>query len=150
VSAAIEVDPVVVSVEVSLNPDQAFALFTNGLGEWWPKARHSIGKEEVAEIAVDPRLGGRIVERWHDGTEFPWAKFTAWDPPTRFTMEWRPIAEPGPTTEVEVTFSATDTGTLVELTHRGWERLGEDALETRASYDSGWPWVLDLYAGAAA
>ena len=147
-SAAIELDPVVVSVEVSLQPKDAFVLFTSRLDEWWPKARHSIGKEQVAEVFVEAHLGGRIVERWGDGTEYPWATFSEWEPPHRFVMEWRPSAEPGPTTEVEVTFAATGSGTFVELTHRGWERLGEDALETRTSYDEGWPPVLDLFSAA--
>ena len=149
-SAATEVDPVVVSVSVSLEPSEAFALFTSRLGEWWPKARHSIGKHEVAEVITEPHLGGRIVERWHDGTEYPWGRFSAWEPPDRFVMDWRPVAEPGPTTEVEVRFSATSSGTFVELTHRGWERLGEDALETRISYNEGWPVVLGLFSDAAA
>ena len=149
-SAATDVDPVVVSVEVPLPPDEAFALFTARIDEWWPKDRHSIGKAEVAELVVDASPGGRIVERWRDGTEYPWATFSVWEPPERFVMDWRPVAEPGPSTEVEVTFSPRATGTFVELTHRGWERLGDDALDTRDSYREGWPGVLRLYAAEAA
>ena len=40
-------------------------------------------------------------------------------------------------------------GTRVELEHRGWERWGDEAAETRASYDSGWDTVLAPFVGAA-
>jgi len=45
----------------------------------------------------------------------------------------------------------TDEGgkTLVELEHRGWERLGEHAGEARQSYASGWEGVLKGFAERA-
>ena len=144
-TAATELEPVVKTVEVGVAPDRAFQIFTERISEWWPKARHSIGENEVADIAVEPRIGGRIYERWHDGTEYDWGIFTAWDPPHRLAMDWRPVPTSGPTTEVDVTFSPSPAGTLVELTHRGWERLGDSAAEARRSYDDGWVGVLALY-----
>ena len=53
-----------------------------------------------------------------------------------------------PATEVEVRFRARGGATVVELEHRGWERLGERAEEARASYSTGWVGVLDRYAQA--
>jgi uncharacterized protein YndB with AHSA1/START domain len=148
--AATEIAPVVVSIEVARPAEEAFARFTNDLGEWWPTEGHSIGEDQVERLVVDARHGGTILERWHDGTEYSWATFTEWAPPKSFTMEWRPNPNPGPTTEVTVTFTPTPTGTLVELTHRGWERLGDEGGELRRNYEKGWPKVLTAYEGAAA
>ena len=48
-------------------------------------------------------------------------------------------------------FTPEGGGTRVDLEHRGWERLGADADETRASYGSenGWNMVMERYAAAA-
>ena len=43
-------------------------------------------------------------------------------------------------------FLADDDGTRVVLTHHGWERLGERAVEARRSYADGWLSVLEGYA----
>lgn len=48
--------------------------------------------------------------------------------------------------EVEVIFTAEDTCTRVELTHRNWTLLGERAVEMRESYVQGWDYVLGFYA----
>lgn len=144
-TAATEVAPVVKNVEVALPPEDAFAFFTERIAEWFPFKTHSIGEDQVETVILEPGTGGRILERWRDGTEYDWATFTAWDPPRRFVMDWRPNPDPGPTTEIEVVFSPSDTGTLVELTHRGWERLGAAAAEMRADYDTGWTLVLGNY-----
>jgi uncharacterized protein YndB with AHSA1/START domain len=150
VTAATELEPVVKTVEVNVPPERAFEVFTVQLGEWWPKASHSIGEEKVAAVVVEPGLDGRIFERWEDGTEYGWATFTVWDPPRRFVMSWRPSPTPGPRTEVEVTFSASGDATIVQLTHWGWERLGESAAELRRSYEGGWVPVLARYSEATA
>jgi uncharacterized protein YndB with AHSA1/START domain len=149
VTAATELEPVVKNVEVDVSPSHAFKVFTERLGEWWPKGTHSIGEGKVSAVVVEPGLDGRIYERWDDGTEYGWATFTVWDPPRRFVMSWRPDPTPGPTTEVEVIFTPTSTGTIVEVTHRGWERLGDAAGELRQSYDGGWPIVLGRFGEAA-
>ena len=54
-----------------------------------------------------------------------------------------------PPTELEVRFPSQGAGTLVELEHRGWERLGEVAEEARASYGEGGAGVLSMFAAAA-
>lgn len=145
--AATEIAPVVVSIEVERSPAVAFARFTENLPEWWPVDGHSIGEDKVAALIVEGRLGGRIVERWHDGTQYSWATFTEWAPPHSFTMAWRPNPDPGPMTDVTVTFTPTQTGTLIELTHSGWERLGDGGGELRRNYETGWPKVMSAFEG---
>jgi hypothetical protein len=49
---------------------------------------------------------------------------------------------------VEVTFSGGPSGTIVELTHTGWEFFAGQAKLYRSRYRIGWNHVLGLYAGA--
>jgi hypothetical protein len=65
-------------------------------------------------------------------------------------LAWKPNSTPRPPTELEVRFTPEGGGTLVELEHRGWERLGEIAEDSRAEYGTGWVRVLDLFREAAA
>lgn len=145
-TAATEITALVKRIEVATTPETAFRVFTEEMQSWWPMDTHSIGEDKVAAIVVDPREGGRITERWHDGTEYEWAIFTTWDPPRRFVMDWRPNPDPRrPYTEVEVSFTQADDVTIVELQHRGWERLGAEAADARESYDTGWDAVLSRF-----
>ncbi len=43
---------------------------------------------------------------------------------------------------MEVAFSAAPGGTNVVLTHRGWEKLGAIARQTRDNYNQGWEGVF--------
>ena len=61
-----------------------------------------------------------------------------------------PPQKPLTAQEVEVRFSADGGGTLVELEHRGWQKLGARAAEARAGYDEGWTVVLGEHFAAAA
>ena len=87
-------------------------------------------------------LGGRVFERWHDGREHEWGRITAWSPPDRLAFTWSPSPSDDVDTNVEVTFGVVDGGTLVRLTHAGWDALGEAGGEKRAAYEAGWPHVL--------
>ena len=141
--------PVVKTVEVNCSPEQAFRIFTEQMGSWWPAATHSVGRDKVKSVTVECRLGGRVYETLQDGTEHDWGSITMWEPPTGFAMDWSPSATPTANTHVEVHFEPTPTGSRVELIHTGWERLGDEALSYRNSYDEGWVPVLDDFVGAA-
>jgi hypothetical protein len=49
-------------------------------------------------------------------------------------------------TEVEVRFLADQSGTNVDLAHRGWERLGPDAETLARTWANGWPRVVACFA----
>ena len=57
-------------------------------------------------------------------------------------MTWHPGREADTAQEVEVVFKETPEGTVVELEHRGWAALGEQAKEMRKGYSGGWEHVL--------
>ncbi len=147
----VDLSPLVFTVSVEQSVDDAFILFTEKIGTWWPKATHSIGEDRAADVIFDGREGGRLFERLDDGTEYPWGEVLAWEPPNRFVITWHPSVEPVAMTEVEVTFTSIDAeSTTVQLTHRNWHRLGAVAAVARASYSGGWVGVLGRFESKAA
>jgi uncharacterized protein YndB with AHSA1/START domain len=147
--------PVRASVRIELPPKGAFRLFTEGMGTWWPMATHSIAadtyenKVRAEAVVFEGRAGGRIFERMSDGREADWGAVIVWDPPQRVVFTWKPNFDAVPPTEVEVRFAADGAGTIVDLEHRGWERLGEAGEQKRRGYETGWPRVISRYAEAA-
>jgi uncharacterized protein YndB with AHSA1/START domain len=141
------------TVSVDCSVEHAFETFTDRIHEWWPLATHSI---EVGETGSAPETvvfdgpGGRVYERTTKGEELDWAHVTAFEPPHRFVLEWNPSRDQDrPRTEIEVTFTDEDGKTRVDLEHRGWDRLGEQAAEARQGYNQGWQVVLAGYADKA-
>jgi uncharacterized protein YndB with AHSA1/START domain len=86
---------------------------------------------------------GRVFERAADGRATSWGTVLAYDPPHRLAFSW--IVEPSADQEqlVEIRFTAEDRGTRVELTHSGWEKLGDAATSLRTRYDRGWGRVFE-------
>jgi uncharacterized protein YndB with AHSA1/START domain len=138
--------PLVKVVAVKAAPEKAFRRFTAEMAVWWPLASHSVGGANSESVEMEPRVGGRIVERIRGGRECVWGTITAWDPPRRVAFTWHPGDAPARAQDVEVQFTADGAGTRVQLTHSGFERLGKDARLARRGYPLGWAYVLGLYA----
>ncbi len=142
----VDLSPLVFTVTVEQSVEDAFVLFTERIGAWWPRATHSIGEDRSADVIFDGREGGRLFERLDDGTDHAWGEVLAWEPPHRLVITWHPSVNPVAMTEVEVTFTAIDLhSTTVQLTHRDWQQLGDVAADTRQGYAVGWAGVLDLF-----
>jgi uncharacterized protein YndB with AHSA1/START domain len=146
------------SVQVEASIEHAFAVYTEQMATWWP-AGHHILEGEVAEMVVEPRVGGRIYDRGVDGTECQWATVLAYEPPNRFVMswnitnQWQIETDRDKTSEVEVTFVADGPNrTRVELEHRKLDRHGEgwEAHRDAVGSPDGWQVGLDAFAKAAA
>jgi uncharacterized protein YndB with AHSA1/START domain len=135
--AAFPVPPVVKSVIVHCSPTRAFALFAEDFGRWWPLSRTHTGPDPV-DCAIEPRVGGRVFERAADGRETPWGTVLAYEPPHRLAFSWVVELSAGQEQLVEIRFTPEGPGTRVELTHSGWEKLGEAAASLRERYDRGW------------
>jgi activator of Hsp90 ATPase-like protein len=135
------------SVRVEASVETAFETFTSGIGGWWPRTTHTVFEDQMEEIVVEERAGGRVYERSVNGQEADWADVAVWEPPDRLVLRWRVNPRRGPT-EVEVRFIAEDGLTRVELEHRGWDRIGDEA--GRAEYDPGWDRVVGRFADAFA
>ena len=85
-----------------------------------------------------------------DGAEdATWGTVSRWEPGEALAFTWHPGHGHDAASRVLVTFTTVDDGTLVRLEHSGWEAFGDRAPEARASYEQGWPTVLDAYAALA-
>ena len=132
------------SVWVAVGPERAFRLWTEELASWWPLADHGVFGDDAQTVAFEE---GRIVERSRGGEQSVWAEVLEWEPPARIVLAWHPgHGADDPATEVEIRFTPDGDGTLVELEHREWDRLGARGAGSRESYANGWPGVLRRFA----
>ena len=155
-SAGTTVPPILRTVTVGRPVKEAFRIFTEEIGSWWPLDLQSRALSEresegvkAETVVIEGRMGGRIYEVMSDGTESPWGEILVWEPPHRLVLAWKPHPRPTPPTEVEVRFTAEGERTRVDLEHRGWERLGDAAVEARGGYERGWPAVLERFSRVA-
>ena len=150
------IEPVRRDVTVAASVEETFRLFTDDIAAWWPVESHSMAADRddgsaVRELVFEPTEGGRLYEIGSDGTEGTWGRVLTWEPPRRLVLAWKPNLRDEPETEVEVTFTAVEHGTRVDLEHRGWDLLGDRAGQGAESYRSGWAFILgERFAMAAA
>lgn len=149
------IDPIRATVSVNAESSHAFEVFTDRLDTWWQLDRYSRAADDfegedvkVERVEFQGRVGGGVLEHLSNGLVLPWAEVVAWEPPVRFVLAWKPNSTDRPPTEVEVRFTPDGDGTLVELEHRGWERLGEVAEKARVGYGAGWATNLARFAEA--
>ena len=144
------------SVVVNTSPERAFRVFTEKFGSWWP-AGHHIGEAELADVVVEPFVGGRWFERGTDGSECDWGRVLAHEPPHRLLLswhlqaDWAPDSDPARASEIEVRFAAEADGrTRVDLEHRALHRHGDGAasISEAISQESGWTGILASYVAA--
>ena len=142
---SVKIEPVRKQLRVALPVEQAFDLFTAGIGKWWPLLTHSVGEEQAETCFFEGWVGGRIVEVLKDGSQSEWGRVLTWEPVHKVSFTWYPGREPDTAQEVTVTFSENRGGTLVELVHVGWETLGALGQARRDGYETGWDFVLAKY-----
>ena len=134
--------PIVKTVTVKATPAKSFDLFTNRISTWW-KAGETLGKSPHQAIIIEPKVGGRWMERDADGKEIQWGKVLAWEPAKRLLLAWQINTnfkyDPDLITELEISFApAKAGGTVVKLEHRNLERLGAGAETFVGMLDAGW------------
>lgn len=146
------------TVMVEAPIERAFTVFTDGMGTWWPSTHHIL-QGELAEMVLEPHVGGSIYDRATDGTECHWARVLAYDPPHRFVFSWDITnqfeieTDPGRASEVAVTFTAEGPNrTRVMLEHSKLDAHGEGWEQHRdmVGNQDGWQLGLDAFAKAAA
>jgi hypothetical protein len=137
-------DPLRKTIEVEASAADAFRIWTEELGDWWPLATHSVGRSDAVACTVERRTGGWIYETTRSGEQHVWGTITEWDPPRRLTHSWHPGSGAAEATTVELTFSPLGNDrTRIALVHAGWPVSGS---ARRAAYDQGWDFVLgDCY-----
>ena len=143
------IEPIHLTFEVDCPVDHAFTVWTARIAQWWPKD-HTVSAEDDLTVVLEGRRGGRIFERLGSGLEHDWGEVTVWEPPTRLSYTWHLNRDRSDATEVEVRFVPRDDATtIVEIEHRGWERLGADGLNWRDRNHGGWATLLPHFIAAA-
>lgn len=142
------------TVTVPVAPAEAFAMFTERLGDFKPP-EHNMLSVPIAETVLEPRVGGAIIDRGTDGSECRWARILTFDRPDKLVFSWdigptwQIETDPDRVSEVELRFVADGTdSTRVELEHRHLDRHGPGWESVRDGVDNeqGWPLYLDRYA----
>lgn len=146
------------SIVVDAPVERAFQVYTEEMGTWWPPDHHVL-QAELAEMVLEPRVGGRVYDRGVDGSECQWSRVLAYEPPHRLvyswdiTLAWGIESDPAKASEVEVRFIPQGaTRTRIELEHRNLERHGDGWENMRDAVGSpdGWRKGLVAFAERAA
>ena len=122
-------DAIQVSIDIAVDPATAFEVFTQDMDVWWKKDRRYRfnWNKPIGTMRLEPRLAGRVMEVYDDGSHYYVGKILVWEPPQRLVFEWRsPNYRQDQVTEVEVQFKAIDTGTRASIEHRGWQHIPAD------------------------
>ena len=146
------------SITVDAPIDRAFYVFTQEMQTWWPPEHHLLDAQ-LAEMVVEPRVGGDVYDVGTDGSKCRWARVLEYDPPNLFVfswdinLQWEVETDLDRTSEVAITFTAEgENRTRVDLEHRKLDRHGEGWEKMRDAVGSpdGWGVGLRRFAEAAA
>ncbi|HEY6537519.1 MAG TPA: SRPBCC domain-containing protein [Candidatus Dormibacteraeota bacterium] len=137
-------------ISMAIDPERAFRLFTDRMGEWWPLGRCHFGAAPPVTVVMEPRAGGRWYERGDDGSESPWGETLVFEPGRRVVLSWQVGPDlrydPSVRTEVEVRFAPDSAkGCRVQLEHRCLDQLGDEAKRLQATFDAPGGWTDLLY-----
>ena len=124
-------DQVRVTVLVAVEPEVAFKVFTEEIDQWWRRGvKFRASGKHPGVLRLEPWVGGRLFESIETESglrEVQTGRVTGWEPPSRLVFQWQGINfAPNETTEVEVQFASSRSGTSVTLTHRGWNQIRGD------------------------
>ncbi len=121
-------DRATVSVTIAVAPAVAFEVFTQETDLWWRRGLpYRLAGRRPGSLSFELGPGGRLFESFEtpSGTQvYEAGRVTVWQPPSRLVFTWRNAnfaAEES--TEVEVLFEPTHTGTRVTVQHRGWSAI---------------------------
>jgi uncharacterized protein YndB with AHSA1/START domain len=141
-------DPIRISSVVTRTAADAFRLFTDGIGEWWPlQEGFSFGGARAKEVHLEAFTGGRFYERYTDGEEFIVGRVLACEPPHRIVFTFQGVWSAA--TEIEIRFVPQGAMTRVDFEQRGWQRLAPDEQDQRTAFKNGWPTLVARYTAAA-
>jgi uncharacterized protein YndB with AHSA1/START domain len=131
---------IVERIAIDAPPSRVFAALTDPtqLLAWWGDRT----TYPSTHWELDPRVGGTWLSRWRspDGASFALGgEILELDPPHLLVYSWWDERYPGlPVTTVRYELTATATGTVVTMTHDGFDDTRPDFHD----YHGGWPTVM--------
>lgn len=139
-------DAVTATVEVGVDPNTAFEIFTEEIGRWWrPGPINWYDANRAVDIRFEPGVGGRWLDVYDDarGDVLEIGRILVWEPGSRLVLLYRDGGHKLDGTEVEVRFERTEGGTSVTIEHRGWDKVSPEVAES-ARYTKRWGWASIL------
>ncbi len=130
--------PIRRQVLVGGDPADAYRLWIDDIGAWWPVNGFScFGAGAGVAFA-----GQSIVETAPDGRKTRWAEVVSAEPGSRLELKWHPGRDAAESTRVVISFvGVPQAGTLITLDHDGWEGWPNPGA-ARADYRAGWRKVM--------
>lgn len=136
-----------VSEKISIVADQVtvFNVYTEHMSDWWPwrgKYRYTFAPEGVEpdRLIMESGVGGRLYERFEDGTVHQIGSVTVWNPPHEVAYTWE-VEEWDEPSIVTVRFLDEGGRTTVVVEH---DNLPDDG--TAMGYSEGHREILAAFA----
>jgi uncharacterized protein YndB with AHSA1/START domain len=139
------------SIEIEAAVERVFGAYVEEINKWWPwqgkDNSYSWAPEgvEPSEIHFEPRAGGRYYERFADGSEYVIGQIKVYEPPHKLSFSWQGRDWPPGESLFELSFEAQGEGTLLTLTHSGFEIFGDEADEMVQGYTMGSAEILGFF-----
>ena len=139
-------------VDVPVDPQQAFDLFTREINRWWRKGSpYWNDGTRACGLRFETGVGGRFIEVYDEATGegFEIGSVQVWEPGARIVFTWRQADwGSGENIEGEARFESIEGGTRVTMTFRGFENVTGGA-ELSHGYGYGAGELLGWYKEAA-
>lgn len=100
-------------VEVELDPETAFQIFTEEINLWWVRGPiNHYDASRLAELRLEPGVGGRMLEIYDEssGDMLETARVTVWEPGVRLVLR-QSLQD----TETDIRFEPIENGTLIKV-----------------------------------
>ncbi len=136
------------TIEVPVDVDRAFGIWTEQVSLWWPHG-HSISHHPGARMAFEPRSGGRLMERVPEGPEIVWGRVTTWQPPARIVYAFVPGGGGEYISEAELTFVAHGSGCTIKVEHRLGQFTPDRWSSMAGRFDENWERIFQGFAAFA-
>jgi len=125
---------------IAAAPEQVWTILTTQIGVWWRQPYRLF--DDDAAIALDPQVGGALVERRSDGAAASWGTVSRIEEGHLLALIG-PCGMPGAVYGVySFTLDANgDGGTRLQLSHHAFGEISE---QSERGYDHGWQEMLTL------
>jgi uncharacterized protein YndB with AHSA1/START domain len=118
------------SIRIGASRERVFEAYVAEIDAWWPRQgryRYSFApaghNPAPAYMAFEAREGGRLFERFEDGSEFEIGRITVWEPPRRLVYTWQAPDWPAHTV-IDVQLREVGDETEVTVLHSGFGENG--------------------------
>ncbi|CAG7573120.1 uncharacterized protein YndB with AHSA1/START domain [Barrientosiimonas humi] len=133
-------DELVFSYDLPCPAAQAFFVYVDGIGAWWP-GTYTADPATFEGVTIEPRVGGRIYARYRGGQHDDWGEVTALEHGARLEHTFLLAHSSRTPSTVWVTFDDHDTGSRMVFRHGGW--TSSNAFDRHRFSD--WPVILGNY-----